>query len=1003
MADLELRTDLELRLLGNLQVLRGGQMQGLPPSRKTRALLAYLALNDRAFRREQLCELLWEIPDDPRGSLRWSLSKLRRIVDDGDKARIIADRTHVRFDTSDVSVDVSRLRELADRAGSRASLESLEAAAASFGGNLLEGLELTNFHEFHAWCVAERELAARAQVAVYGALVGRLRDEPERALPYARSLVAVSPYDEAARATLIELLVTLGLTDDAEQQYRLGSMMLKEAGAEPTGTLRRALRGRTKSPPASVAATDARRETVDLTGPSRASRESRPTLVGRDAELGQLEATLASAARDRCAHFVLIRGEAGLGKSRLLDSAAQLARDAGASLLESAAFESEAIRPFALWIDALRRDAPEAARAIFDGSEHDNRDRLFAGLSELVASESETRPLVLLFDDLQWCDESSAAALHYVARTNRQRPLVGILAARAGELRDNTAMQQAVRGLAAAGLMTELRLAPLSESAVQRLIDLEAPSADGEQISRDCAGNPLIALELARAELAGDSGSSLGELMRERLGRLDVDQAEVLRWAAVLAPRVSVQALERVADPGAHRIGAALEAAERQAMLQATENGFRFSHDLVARSIYNDISPSRRRMMHRRVAELLEKDTTLDLERASDLARHAALSGDASLAARAMVSAGRLSLRFFANEEALTLARKGLQLVDKLADAERVCLTLELHDVMLAAAPLEDWESAAAEYVALAEQALDHGALSHARLGYYMASYVRWMHGHWTGARDVILQSERVSRGGSDEEHVVGMAEAARCLALLERDLTHAEAMLMEAQALASRVRVNHYAIPAALGMLRLHENRLDEAEELFQEARTLAKSSGDRINEFQANEFMIMIDVERGDYDAARRRCAALIEIGSKLREGSEAPFARALEALCTYALEDDAKLLDTALQELRVVDAKQRLAYSLLRAALIDLERGRNEQAVTRATEALSHAQVLDRATEMLLAHAVLARAHEAADDSNGYERHVGAIAELDSALVAEWARSRTRTMTGLKGKDE
>src|SRR5690606_40518007 len=66
---------LELKFLGGLEILRDGASVELPPSKKTRALLAYLALNGRPFPREHLCDLLWEIPDDPRGSLRWSLSR----------------------------------------------------------------------------------------------------------------------------------------------------------------------------------------------------------------------------------------------------------------------------------------------------------------------------------------------------------------------------------------------------------------------------------------------------------------------------------------------------------------------------------------------------------------------------------------------------------------------------------------------------------------------------------------------------------------------------------------------------------------------------------------------------------------------------------------------------------------------------------------------------------------------------------------------------------------
>ena len=91
-------TTLELKFLGEFGVLRDGRPLPLPPSKKTRALLAYLSMNAGRQRREHLCELLWEIPDDPRGSLRWSLSKLRRLLDDDEHERIVADRSHVAID-----------------------------------------------------------------------------------------------------------------------------------------------------------------------------------------------------------------------------------------------------------------------------------------------------------------------------------------------------------------------------------------------------------------------------------------------------------------------------------------------------------------------------------------------------------------------------------------------------------------------------------------------------------------------------------------------------------------------------------------------------------------------------------------------------------------------------------------------------------------------------------------------------------------------------------------
>src|SRR5690606_31806573 len=133
----------------------------LPPSRKTRALLAWLTLHRRRFRREQLCELLWEIPDDPRGALRWSLSKIRRLLDEPGRPRVLADRNGVEIDISDVAIDVCELQALVRDGLAEAPAGELEAAAARFRGNFLEGLEFSGFHQFHAWCVAEREQAAR--------------------------------------------------------------------------------------------------------------------------------------------------------------------------------------------------------------------------------------------------------------------------------------------------------------------------------------------------------------------------------------------------------------------------------------------------------------------------------------------------------------------------------------------------------------------------------------------------------------------------------------------------------------------------------------------------------------------------------------------------------------------------------------------------------------------------------------------------------------------------
>lgn len=992
---------LELQFLGDFEVRRDRRALPLPPSKKTRALLAFLFLQGRRIRREYLCELLWEIPDDPRGSLRWSLSKLRRLVDDAANSRIVADRSSVTVDAAGVSIDVLELRGMVAAGLDRLANTELESAVARFRGNFLEGMEFSNFHDFHAWCVVQREQSMRDRIALLGELVRRLTGVPERALPHARALVGLAPYEESYRAMLIRFLNAARQFNEAEEQYHLGLRMLKEGGVSSSGALLAARRApRIDAPPTrEVAAPAPEPSTASTpTGPLLADRHE---LIGRDEQMSLIMATLDDLARGRRAAMLLLNGAPGIGKSRVLKTALALARERGAFILEASAFESGAIRPFSLWIDALRALDPGIHDQVFGAGDAANRDRLFAGLSELIARESVNRPVVLAFDDVQWCDESSAAALHYVARLNRDRPLLGLLTARDEEIRDNAPMQQALRGMRRDGLMREIDLGPLSGHALAHIIGQQAPGADSERLGRACGGNPLLAIELARAEACGSIAGSLDELIRERLARLGLAVSDVLRWAALLGARIDLSMLAKVSGVDTTAVGAALEVAERQGILRSTELGLAFSHDLITRAVYNDISPLRRQVMHRRAAELLEQNSTHDLASAAELAHHATLSGDNALAARAMVSAGRLCLRFFANDDAQSLARKGLQLTARLSDAQRVCVEIDLHDILLASGPLDDREGAARRYTTLAERALDHGALAAARLGYHMAAYVRWTQGQWAAAREQTLQGLRVVRGRQDEAQIVGMAETAKCLVMIERDISQADAMLSEASTLAARHGFNHPAIAAGLGMLRFHENRLEEAEELFREARTLCKSAGDRVNEYQANEYLVMLSLQRGRLEEARERCQELLALGDKLREGSEEPFARAIAGLCRYAIDDQADQLDAAVADLRVADAKHRLAYVLTRAAMIDCERGRVQGATARATEALRYATLLERPTEMLLANAVLSRDCAATGDKQGAAAFAREVERLCLAGAAAWTQEIRSRLSKKRGR--
>ncbi|MGH6760565.1 MAG: hypothetical protein ACRECW_03110 [Phyllobacterium sp.] len=230
---------LSLHFLGAPRVNRGGQVLKLPPSKKTRALLAYLAITGKPHRRERLCTLFWEIPDDPRGALRWSLSRIRDLVDEPGIVRVVANHETVRFEAHDARVDVLDLRQVSDALPSEISTERLSAVVSGIDGEFLEGEDLRECYAFHAWCVAEREEARAAQTRVLWALVDRLKSEPEQALSHARTLVELQPDREEPWATLVDLLANAGRSREAKEQSELGRRVLQDAGTPASDALLR--------------------------------------------------------------------------------------------------------------------------------------------------------------------------------------------------------------------------------------------------------------------------------------------------------------------------------------------------------------------------------------------------------------------------------------------------------------------------------------------------------------------------------------------------------------------------------------------------------------------------------------------------------------------------------------------------------------------------------------------------------------------------------------------
>lgn len=245
----------KLRVLGPLELEVGGRILDLPPSKKTRALLAYLAVTERAHTRDRLCSLLWDVPDDPRGALRWSLSKLRRLVDGSQQTRINASRDTVAFDTAGAWIDLLELKRAAQTSLRIVPTNRLLELIGHFRGEFLEGLNLSRNYDFHAWCIAEREEARSIEIRLRREVIRRTRNEaPERVLVHARALARLTPLEERAQIDLLHCLANAGHMAEAHQHLANCLTYFEKQRVTPSPALTGALDGYQGSAPAGESA-----------------------------------------------------------------------------------------------------------------------------------------------------------------------------------------------------------------------------------------------------------------------------------------------------------------------------------------------------------------------------------------------------------------------------------------------------------------------------------------------------------------------------------------------------------------------------------------------------------------------------------------------------------------------------------------------------------------------------------------------------------------------------
>ncbi|HEU4384929.1 MAG TPA: AAA family ATPase [Anaeromyxobacteraceae bacterium] len=986
---------IQVLVLGDIGVSSGGRLVPLPPSRKTRALLGFLALSGRAQTRQRLCDLFWDGPGDPRAALRWSLTKLRPLVDGG-RRRLSTEKELVELRLEPGELDLAAARRLLGRGTESATAEDLRLAAALFRGELLEGLDLADCFAFHEWCVAQREAARRLRLEILDALVGKLDGDPEEALGYARARVAVDPFAEAGHLAVVRLLGRLRRGREGLEQYDACRQILAGVGARPSPEMEQVRLALTAAPrPAGPEAVPPR---------AVAATPTAARLVGRRREGTAVAEVVAAVAATRRRHALLVLGEPGIGKSLLLDEVARQAAAARFLVLRGRSFEAESLRPYGPWIDALREAPlaalPDARRAelapllpeLGAADPANDQLRLFEAVAGALQALAAEAPVVVALDDLHWLDAASAALLHYAFRSLEGAPVLIAGAARPGELADNLAALKATRSIGRAERVLRLELEPLGAEEVAELARSVAPSVDVARVYAESEGNPLYALLVARA-LRGGAGEwrSVDSLLEDRLASVAGAAREVIAWAAALGRGFRADLLARVSGLATPDLVAALADLERHGLVRPSgDAGWDFAHDLFRRFAYAAVSQPRRQLLHREIARALAPLPDPDGALADEIARHAALGDDAELAAQAAVAAGTRAVRLAAIAEAKDVAERGLRFAARLPAKRRIALSLGLLRVLVDASRHAGGDPALAERLeALIEEARREDLPAEVAAGYAILSHAHYANRDLSQTAAATEDGVAALRQVAPADAAVAMAETGGCLAILERDIPRARMLLAEARRwgdLSGRAAVY---LETGTGIIRHLEGADDEAAAFLERALRMAPE-GAPWEECVILARLAFIDLERGRPEQVAARTQRMRVAAPRLGEAGVPLLADALDVAARRAagerVGDDE--IDAVLSRLEA-DARVHFARLACVLAEADIAAGRHSLARGRLERACAAAGMMGRSSVVVLARALLARCDLSSGDRAAALGHVDA-ARRELGLGVPMARA-------------
>jgi DNA-binding SARP family transcriptional activator len=621
------------RTLGPIELsVDGGPAPAELLWRKHLALLVYLARSPRRGRsRAHLTGLLWGDRTDvaARHSLSEALRVIRRYAGEGSVEVTIG---QVRLEPASVQLDVDRLEEFA-------AAGEWEAASQLVSGEFLEGFALAEASEFEDWLAAERELWTRRglEVLVSCAEAHTRLGEVEEAGGYAERALSLQPRSELALRSVLRCRSLAGDRTGALALFdRFHTRLLQESGVEPSEETRALVERvrRERAPHAETQLPHADTMTV-----------VRPPLEGRGQELQRLLSVAAQSARARRAALLLLEGDAGMGKSRLLEELLTRQRLDGISVAAARAVEADRAEPWS-GVLALARGGlleaagvgatPSAALATFAGVLPEWADR-FRGAASLAAphafgraladvlrSALEEQPVTIAVDDAQWLDQDSALSLGAILRDLAATPLTLVVATATYPPRPELDELRSRIGRELEGETVRLRV--LDRAALRHLAERMLPGYDPVAIDRvvrrvatDSAGLPLLAVELLRAVALGlDLGTISGDwpepfrtldqslpghlpdavvaAIRVGVRRLSPQAQRVLAATAVLGDLVSPTLLERALSLTADDAARTLEELEWHRWLVSEPRGYSFVARIVRQVVERDIvTPGQRR------------------------------------------------------------------------------------------------------------------------------------------------------------------------------------------------------------------------------------------------------------------------------------------------------------------------------------------------------------------------------------------------------------------------